>query len=87
MSCEETQLENLLLALDTKGGSADCVKIKDTFLLVDGAVNHCYELAMCKAYRWPDLRTENACVRRMPFCSSCFTNICLNPFHFSKTIG
>ena len=95
---EEAQLENLLLAIDTHGGSADCVKLKDTVVVnnnnnrlqettsTDNSRNHCYELAMCKAYRWPDLRNETH-VRRLPFCNACYSNICLNPFHFSKVIG
>uniref|UniRef100_H2ZMW6 Mothers against decapentaplegic homolog n=1 Tax=Ciona savignyi TaxID=51511 RepID=H2ZMW6_CIOSA len=86
-SFEESQLENLFLALDSRGcNSAPCVPFSPEQELNPSVIKQTHDMVVCKAFRWPDLENmSNLCL--MPFCESPQSNlICLNPYHYSKYI-
>uniref|UniRef100_F6RBZ6 Mothers against decapentaplegic homolog n=1 Tax=Ciona intestinalis TaxID=7719 RepID=F6RBZ6_CIOIN len=86
-SFEENQLENLFLALDSRGcDSAPCVQLSPEHQLDPSFMKQSHEIMVCKAFQWPDLENmSQLCL--MPYCESPQSNhICLNPYHYSKYI-
>ena len=67
---KEQQLEMLVAAVESRGGSSDCV-------LVEGEALH---LLSCRTWRWPDLDHDRQ-LKRIPSCSS---DDCCNPYHWSR---
>ncbi|CAH1399698.1 unnamed protein product [Nezara viridula] len=70
----EGQLEDLLRAVETRGGTASCI-------IVDTSADPAF--LTCRNWRWPDL--DSPCqLKKLPVCRSSLAEPCCNPFHWSR---
>lgn len=83
---KESQLESLLLALESKGGeTTDCVLLPKGDLRL-GRRQVAPQLLCCRLFRWRDVLKSDSQLKRLPCCSTLSTDpayVCCNPHHWS----
>lgn len=72
----DSQLERLLQAVESKGGTAACV-------LLEPPASADPALLSCRTWRWPDLDATEQ-LKKLPVCKSSARAPCCNPYHWSR---
>ncbi|XP_028307288.1 mothers against decapentaplegic homolog 6b isoform X2 [Gouania willdenowi] len=86
---KERALDTLLEAVESRGGTGDCVMVSRSELRLGGHVSS-PQLLVCKLYRWSDLQCS---AQLKPLCecrswgSPDSPTVCCNPHHYSRLCG
>lgn len=86
---KERSLDALAKAVETKGGTSECVMVPRTELRL-GAHHISPQYLLCKLYRWSDL-PMSARLKALCFCQNFgepdSAKACCNPYHYSRLCG
>lgn len=86
---KERSLDALAKAVETKGGTSECVVVPVTEQRL-GAAHMSPQYLLCKLFRWSDL-PPSARLKALCFCQSFgevdSAKVCCNPYHYSRLCG